>query len=234
MHDDLDADDLRGQEAYWLERIAHLEASVRFFSQEQRAEREVYVCRELLKNLEVPFQEDELKPEPVQDHPVDVWFREAAFQVKEDFDFGRERHREYKKDLELAKKALELVRKGGEPPPLARPGWNPVPVEFEEFAQMVAQRAEDEATKLRAVVPQVRATLDLVIYENRGQKFMRPPPDGYRYDGSRLARFGWRSVAFNYAFFSAVLYAAPKAPEFLRSMAGRCHARDLADWVAEN
>ena len=106
-------------------------------------------------------------------------------------------------------------------------------MELPQFADMVVKRAEAEARKRKAIAPATRRTVDLLFYVNSRDRFMRPPPPE-AHDWSALAGLEWRSVSFVYAFFSCVLYAAPEAPDWLRRQAGRCSARDLADWIAEN
>ena len=79
------------------------EESVKFFSSDNRAERELWVANEFLSNLGLSFLEKEL--EHVTDDPPDVRFNKAEFEIKEILDPGRRRHAEFKNALERAKNA---------------------------------------------------------------------------------------------------------------------------------
>lgn len=67
-----------------------LKESIAYFSTKNKAERERWVCLELVQNLGIAYDETEIvSPE---NDPPDVIFRDARFEVKEILDQGRKRH----------------------------------------------------------------------------------------------------------------------------------------------
>lgn len=75
-----------------------LKESIAYFSAKNKAERERWVCLELVQNLGIAYDETEIvSPE---NDPPDVIFRDARFEVKEILDQGRKRHAEYKAALQ--------------------------------------------------------------------------------------------------------------------------------------
>ena len=80
-----------------------LRESVGYFAPQRKGERELWVARALLENLNIPHQETELVLAP--EDPPDVFFRDARFEIKEIMDAGRRRHSEYREALRRAESA---------------------------------------------------------------------------------------------------------------------------------
>ena len=135
------------------DRIAGLEASVQYFSQAHKAERERWTVSEFLKNLRLRFKEGDVRS-PVND-PPDVEFRDARFEVVELLDPGRKRHAEYKADLEAA-------RKSNDPTDQMRM-FTPVDLQMSDLYGQCLALAQKKARKYSV---DTRTGLDLLIYVN--------------------------------------------------------------------
>jgi hypothetical protein len=182
------------------------EESVRFFSPENRAERELWVAKEFLTNLGVDYLDTELVH--VTDDPPDVRFRGAAFEVKEILDPGRRRHAEYKEALEKAKAARK-------PRDLLEP-VRPRDITYAQVCTQIEARLADLEVKYSTGA---RAQLDLLFYVNLENAFgyvptPLPPP-------ARWERFGYRSLCILMGRLSGVLIASENAPEFLKNGGAR-------------
>lgn len=77
--------------------IEGLTESVTFFGNKKKQEREKWVLNEFLKYLRVPVQEIDIKG--TNDEPIDVFFKDMGFQIKEIQTEGRRRDRDYKERL---------------------------------------------------------------------------------------------------------------------------------------
>ncbi|MCI0654818.1 MAG: DUF1780 domain-containing protein [Methylococcaceae bacterium] len=114
------------------DRIAALEESVRYFSSENKAERERWVVEALLENMNIPHRaEDVVSPE--QD-PPDVLALGCEFAVKEILDPGRKRHQEYKEELERAETVTD--------PQDLLTGFTPVDSSVQEIFQLCSTEIE--------------------------------------------------------------------------------------------
>jgi hypothetical protein len=175
--------------------------SVRYFSSDNKPERERWVAFEFLTNLGVAFVESEVRS--VVDEPPDVEFRAAAFEVKEIQDPGRRRHAEYKASLARAIAATS-------PEELLEP-VTPRDITYSE----ICDRVEDEVARFSSKYSvETRAKLDLLFYVNLEDVYgyaatPLPPP-------SRWEQYGFRSVLVVMGRLGGVLMASDSAPEFLR------------------
>jgi hypothetical protein len=191
-----------------------LEESVRFFSPQNKSERECWVVREFLDNLGVPSTESELRP--VTDDPPDVRFREANFEIKEILDQGRKRHKEYKDALQKARAATDpsdLIER-----------FTLRDVSLTEVCDLILADATAIENKYPA---DVRLQLDLLFYVNLEGVFGLTENPFPRVDA--LASLGWRSVSFVKGFLSCVLCATRHAPDFIQDSVGRISHRVIAD-----
>jgi hypothetical protein len=174
--------------------------SVRYFSSENKPERERWVAVEFLTNLGVSLSESEVQV--VVDEPPDVRFRSAAFEVKEIQDPGRRRHAEYKASLERAVAATS-------PKDLLEPA-TPRDITYAE----VCEQVENEVARYSAKYStDVRKKLDLLFYVNLEDVYgylPTPLPPA-----SRWAQYGFRSVLILMGRLAGVLMTAEDAPEFL-------------------
>jgi hypothetical protein len=80
--------------------------SVAFWSPEKKLEREVWVVKTFLRNLDVQYADAELVGESSE--PPDINFRSARFEIKEILDPDGRRHEEYRQKLERANSATRL------------------------------------------------------------------------------------------------------------------------------
>ena len=79
--------------------------SITFFSNDNKANRELWVLKEFLKHLPIAFDENAIRPS--YEEPNDVFLRNVGFQVKEVLSPTRQRHKEYKdKFNQITKKTL--------------------------------------------------------------------------------------------------------------------------------
>lgn len=88
---------------YIEEQIKALEEAIDFYSNDRKDERELWVVKAFLENMRIEHTQNDLVP--VTDDPPDVLFRDFRFEVKELMDDDRRRTDEYRKQLEVAKKA---------------------------------------------------------------------------------------------------------------------------------
>ncbi|MBK8016109.1 MAG: DUF1780 domain-containing protein [Betaproteobacteria bacterium] len=82
-----------------------LRASVEYFRSGNAIERNLWVGREFLQNLNLSFVEGEVMAPPSD--PPDLIFRDFHAEVKEILDPGRKRHAEYKEALLKAERARD-------------------------------------------------------------------------------------------------------------------------------
>jgi hypothetical protein len=187
------------------ERIAALEESVEYFGAANKAERERWVVQAFLDNMNIQYAgQDVVSPE--QD-PPDVIALGGSFEVKEILDPGRKRHKEYKDELERAKKITD-------PQDLLTP-FRPKDSSISE----IYQRCLIEAEKLNSkYAPRDRESMDLLFYVNLEHIFgvdEEPYPDV-----SQIQYCGWRSVSFVKGQIACCFCASEHAPEWLREAVG--------------
>lgn len=130
-----------------------LRESVEFFSNKKKPEREAWVVIQLLNYLGIRYVSDEVRPS--DDEPLDVYFRDARFQVKEILDTDRKRHDEYKDLLEKAENVSD--------PKELLEHYTPKNITINEIYRIVAKRAQDYMLKYGK---DVRCTLNMVFYVN--------------------------------------------------------------------
>jgi hypothetical protein len=176
------------------------EDNVRFLSNEGKVERELWVAREFLTNLEINFSEEELVSPP--DDPPDVIFRSVQFEIKDIVDYPR--HAEAKLEFRIAREAKrpeDLIEET-----VARD------ITYTEVVNLI----EEKVTDLK-YAPSTRSQLDLLFYIclDNSRAFIavpRKPLDG-------LASLGYRSISLLMGRRSVVLVASMQAPGILRSRA---------------
>lgn len=151
----------------------------------------------LLRVLGVAFRPDELiKKGP---EPIDVWFRQARFQVTEILDPGRRRNREIGQLADRINNAASLHD-------LCTPGVvSSRPLSPTELFELILKRSREKA----GACPNV----DLLIYVNLRARHLYPA--GPLPDAVSLASTGWRSVSVIMERFALIPWAAPSAPDFL-------------------
>lgn len=160
-----------------------------------------------LRVLGVEFLETEIiKRGP---EPIDIWFRDARFQVTEILDKSRQRNREISERAERFKKAKSLDD-------LMEPGSiSSEPIAPRELVGRVSARSNAKAGRYG----QSCHGIDLLIYVNLKRRHVYPlgpfPPL------PESARLCWRSVSVVMEHFAIVLWAAADAPSFLVQCLGK-------------
>jgi hypothetical protein len=197
------------------ERVEDLEASVAYFSNENKPARERHVVDDLLRNLGTRFRIAEIESVPVREEPPDVRFRSAAFEVKEILDDSRRRHAEYKGLLEGARRARSYKHLWH----LSQ--YTPRDISLSDLLEEAAQLS---GRVLRKYSLTAVRELDLLVYYNRldviGLDERHFPPSDPRLGG-------WRSVTVVIGYRAIVFFTTPKAPLFLRRAVGQVRHRPM-------
>ncbi|MNM50410.1 hypothetical protein D3C81_614450 [compost metagenome] len=181
------------------DRVAALKESVMYFGNKNKFERERWVCKEFLMNLDVPFEEADIRT-PDTD-PPDVEFSSARFEVKEILDPGRKRHDEYKRELIKAQNASD--------PQELLTLYTPQDITPAELCDLVRTHLAGLGDDYLA---DSRHSMDLVFYVNLKHHMLQA---GKIPDVSDLNAMGWRSICALMHRTSFVLYAAEDAPYFI-------------------
>ena len=187
------------------DRIAAVEESVAYFGSANKAERERWVVRAFLENMNVQYAEKDVVS-PDQD-PPDVIALGGSFEVKEIMDADRKRHKEYKDELERVKKITD--------PQDLFTSFRPKDSSITE----IYQRCLAEAEKLNSKYPhRDRKSMDILFYVNLEHVFEvneAPYPDV-----SEIKSCGWRSVSFVKGQIACCFCASETAPDWLREAVG--------------
>lgn len=186
---------------------AHLDAvrdglakSVEFFASENKPERERWVAREFVRNLNVRARESSFVS-PLDD-PPDVQYRGCRFEVKEALDQGRRRHQEYRDELARARAATdstELLKQ-----------YTPKNISPLEVGELVLGQVRALSVKYE---PRLKRSLDLLVYVN----LLEHTLDGDDMPAwERFKDHGWRSICALVGWCSLVFCAERDAPRLLR------------------
>ena len=188
---------------------AGLAQSVQFFSNEKKPERERWVCRELVRNLNRRAWSRSFQS-PADD-PPDVVYRDFRFEVKEILDPGRRRHLEYQDALakaEVATDGAELIH-----------AYAP---KFRTPAQVGEMVAAELHNRRHSYEPRLQHSLDLVIYVNLLETSLDSGPMP---NAEAFAVGGWRSVSVLMGWNTLVFSARRTAPRLLRKSVGMVSLR---------
>ena len=188
--------------------INQMREALAFFSNPQKADRELKVVRAFLRSIGEPFSEGEVVVGLSE--PIDVSFRSARFQVREIVG-NRRRMDEFRKRLDRARKARSI-------PDLMEPWASSKQMSPDELAQLVASAL---VPKSRRYGPTSCSELDALVYVNPGGQHLWPvsPPTDEAL--SAMLDQDWRSVSILFPPYGAVFFARPNGPEFLRTKAGQ-------------
>lgn len=193
-------------------RVAQAVAS---FSSKNRRALELYASEQFLEGLGLRFAPADLVQISEENHPIDVTFRDAAFQVKELLDVGRRRH----DDLRAEERRLAALRKrveAGERIGCEQLGRlvEPTDVTLSE----ITDRAHDQARRLRdkKYGPSERSSMDLLFYVNLLHQTLALGS----LPSTSFAELGYRSVSVVFTYSSIVFHADRNAPSFLREAQG--------------
>jgi hypothetical protein len=173
--------------------------SIALFGNKNKPERERWVCKQFLKNLDVPFEEADIQT-PDTD-PPDVEFATARFEIKEILDPGRKRHDELKHNLAKAQnvsRAEDLTTM-----------YVPKDITPAALCDLIRSHAVNLGVDYLA---NQRHNIDLLFYVNLKHHTLddesMPPL-------TELKRLGWRSITAVMHKSSFILYMAEDAPCFL-------------------
>jgi hypothetical protein len=186
-----------------------LAESVAFFSGMNKANRERWVCRELVRNLGVRAWERSFES-PDRD-PPDVIYRGFRFEVKEVLDPGRQRHREYREALAEAQAASD----GKD---LIRP-YTPKYITPHQVGELISPVLAALEHKYE---PRLQQSLDLVFYLNLSETSLE---HGEMPESCGFEVGNWRSVAVLIGWSTLVFSAKRSAPLLFRRAAGRVVTR---------
>lgn len=186
------------------EQIDSLDASLDFFGNDHKLDREKWVASRLLSGLNMRFEDNELAE---AEEPADVSFRDARFQVKELMDRGRRRGDEFKESLRVAETADQQSD-------LLEP-YCPKDMPLKLVADLCAGRAESLSNKYG---PAEKAATDLLLYFNYLDYGVIA---SVQYEP--IERYGFRSISLVTNSQVMVLTADATAPEFLTSNVGLFH-----------
>lgn len=200
----MNADAPMTDEEFIDDRRRALKESIEYFSAKNKAERERWVCLELVQNLGIAFDEAEIVS-PEKD-PPDVVFRDTRFEIKEILDPGRMRHAEYKAALQ---KALTIT----DPQDLLKL-YTPKDITPVQIGERVLAALND----LKHHYPRaVCEETDLLFYVNLLEYQLKI---GLMPGVSDFGSFGWRSISAVLGWGALVFFAAPSAPAFLCAKVG--------------
>lgn len=174
-----------------------IEASMTFFGNDSKFEREKWVAERLLETIGVDFAESDLLR---HGEPTDVGVLGAAFQVKELMDDGRRRSDEFKDQMDVldnASSEIDLAQQ-----------YMPKSISFSEVVDLVALKAAELESEKYG--PAERKNMDLLCYFNY-MDYGVVPPLQHSISNSR----GFRSISVVTNRYCAVLFSTSEAPEFL-------------------
>jgi hypothetical protein len=174
---------------------------VRYFSNDNKRDRERWTVGKFLSILNVPYEDGEIVSLEQSDK-TDAVFRDAFFQVKEltDPNIRRGEIKDVYKSIKAAR-TLDEVRWVGE--------VQDVP-DISNMYQLVLEMTAALSEKYEA---SKRSELDLLIYVTRTAASLIQQQE---INGEAFSSLGWRSVSCLNAKQAVVLFASIKAPGFLR------------------
>jgi hypothetical protein len=177
-----------------------LARSVEYFGSRNKAERERWVAREFVRNLNVRARESSFVS-PLDD-PPDVQYRGCRFEVKEVLDAGRRRHQEYRDELARAHTAADsadLLKQ-----------YTPKEISPAGVGELVLGQVHALSMKYE---PKLKRSLDLLVYVN----LLEHTLDGDEMpEWESFAGHGWRSISALIGWCSLVFCAERETPRFLR------------------
>lgn len=187
--------------------LVDAEEAVSLFSNEGQELQERTIVAGLLRVLSIDFQEDEIMKQGPE--PIDIWYRDARFQVTEILDEGRPRDHEIRKRRDRVKRAKRLED-------ILEPGTvSSNPVSPDTLFAIVSARCRAKAEKYGGNC----SDIDLLIYVNLHGKHLYPTEPFHMPEESELR--DWRSVSFIMERYAMVLCANDTAPSFLITRKGQ-------------
>ena len=190
-------------ETKYLEEVRmHSKKALQYFSNIQKSQREIDVCRAFLRCAGIKYSNHEIVVS--NEEPVDINFRAAQFQIREVMEDNRRRGDELREILK-AKLVESLMKKYN----------SPNPISLSELVEIIARSLISKANRYGT---DQCGNLDALIYVNLRYRFLEITSAFP--DLSVLKIQNWRSVSLLFPPYSIVLYVNPNAPDFLKAMGG--------------
>ena len=191
------------------EAIESAEGAVHLFSSKMQHKQERYVCEVFLRCLGIVFEDKDIIHLDEKDQPPDIKFKNAHFEIMEVMDEDRRRHDEYKRRL-IKLKTNPTIDDFSRP---YGPQENE-DVTFSELIPLITSRLKEIKIDKRGCAPEVRATLDVLVYVNLEDRFL--DIKSHIPDCPELRSQGWRSVSMQFGgSYGHVFYANENAPGFI-------------------
>jgi len=194
------------------ELLAHLTKSAKenfeLFTNSSKEKRERWVVEEFLSISRIRFAKNELHS-PEQESKVDVYFRDAKFQIKEITDPNFKRGKFYKDEYHSYKNAssingVSFVSEGHDSPKITN------------MYDLVLEQAKKLADDAR--YKGLKGKLDLMIYVTRPRSSLIQSSE---INGNDYLSMGWRSVSCLNSKQAVVLFSSKDAPDFLKNISGK-------------
>jgi hypothetical protein len=161
----------------------------------------------LLRTLRIDFKKSDIVKRGPE--PIDIWFRDARFQVTELLDRDRRRNSEVKERSVRISKARRLSD-------LIEPGTvTSDPITPRELTKIVSERATEKQRKYGNNC----LDIDLLVYVNLHRRHLFPTAPFPKTTDELFD--GWRSVSVIMERFAMVLWASPTAPQFIQKRTGK-------------
>lgn len=186
------------------ELIRQREATIAWFGQSGKQERERFILKAFLRCLALS---DLLEIKSINGAFPDCEFQGSEFEIKEMLDPDWRRHDKYKKGLEELKKIKKLRD-------LIKP-YRPAFVTFHEVGQRIGQVLDDLCRKYPE---HQRASTNLLVYFNLQDVMLDTKKE---WVPSILDSRSWRSVSVVGSSWCYVFGSSTKAPQFITENVGR-------------
>lgn len=195
----------------YLDQLSEIASEMRcFHARRQLPERERRVVCGFLRCVGIDFTVTEIRSKSEENHPVDVEFRDAHFQVTSLLG-----------DRKPGRIWEERERKWGNASCVSdvEECWDhSQPISYDELSREIAKHLEHG--KAAHYDPKIRAKVDVLVYVELLPKRHLWPLEPISQHLKELDQQGWCSVSMVSFPYGCVLTASPSAPEFIRSRSG--------------
>jgi len=196
------------------ESIDAVKEALHFFSNKCKPDREKWVVREFLFQLDIVFEKEDVFES--RNEPADVDYCDARFQVKEIYDEGRRRCDEYKESLRKAESATSASD-------LLEP-YSYKKIACDEIASRVASWALSLSQKKYG--PSECRSTDLLFYFNlEGTHVAGDVLTNTNIETLSSKMVAWRSVSVFAGDCAFVLHTSEQAPDFLKTAKGKIYRK---------
>ncbi len=187
------------------EYIKDLEETIRLLKNKENIE--PWVVNDFLTNLNIEFGRNEIKKS--KEEPPDVIFRDANFEIKTIHDEDRKMLKEYKDDLERAKKATNFKDA------VNFRHYTPVDISIQEIVNLIDKKLRDYILS-----PEQYQKIDMLFYFN---KHFYGITDSLEYTFPNKEIWErWRSVSMvKNGGINFIFWARDNAPNFIKINTGK-------------